>query len=301
MQISIDSEYLNIIKEYCRPLKPHPTALGGFSKKLEGIHALIFDIYGTLFISDSGDIGTVSRSDNINIFNHVLAEAGVNSAFEAKKNPDSHPLHDAINEEHKRLKNKGIDYPEVDIIEIWKSVLNEFDNNLLRSEEQSDVFIKKLALSYELQVNPVWPMPGVLDVLSWFADKECLLGIVSNAQFYTPLIFKGLLGRNLFDLGFKEDLIVFSYRYARAKPSFTLFEILLERLMNTYSVSPQQVVYVGNDILNDIYPAFKLGMHTVLFAGDERSLRLREDNILSKDIRPDAVITNLRQLIEVIK
>jgi len=301
VQIEKDIDYTAIFNEYCRPLKPLATKLKESLGILENIRALIFDIYGTLFISDSGDIGTARNSGNKNIFTSALEKAGVNITSENRKKAGIHLLHDAIKHEHVRLKNKGIDYPEIDIIEIWKSVLNEIDDNHTHAGEYDDSFIKKLALSFELQVNPVWPMPGILDVLSWFTNKKYFLGVVSNAQFYTPLIFKGLLRCSLSALGFNEDLLIFSYKHSMAKPSLRFFELLLERLQNTYSVLPEQIIYIGNDMLNDIYPALQLGMRTALFAGDARSLRLRKDNPLCKDIKPDIVITNLKQLIEVIR
>ena len=41
-------------------------------------------------------------------------------------------------------------------------------------------------------------------------------------------------------------------------------------------------------------------MHTVLFAGDKRSLRWREGDPLVEGCKPDAVITDLRQIAELI-
>jgi hypothetical protein len=41
-------------------------------------------------------------------------------------------------------------------------------------------------------------------------------------------------------------------------------------------------------------------MKTVFFAGDERALRLREDKAEVNNVRPDAVITELMQLKQII-
>ncbi|GHT78050.1 hypothetical protein FACS1894130_03980 [Spirochaetia bacterium] len=51
---------------------------------------------------------------------------------------------------------------------------------------------------------------------------------------------------------------------------------------------------VGNDMLNDTVPA--AGFKTLLFAGDGRSLRLRQDNPLTEDVRPTAVIRRLADI-----
>jgi putative hydrolase of the HAD superfamily len=64
---------------------------------------------------------------------------------------------------------------------------------------------------------------------------------------------------------------------------------------------PDQVLYVGNDMRNDICPAAATGFHTALFAGDKRSLRLREDDRKCARTRPDIIITDLMQLLENIR
>jgi putative hydrolase of the HAD superfamily len=56
------------------------------------------------------------------------------------------------------------------------------------------------------------------------------------------------------------------------------------------------VLYIGNDIRNDIWPADRLGCRTALFAGDARSLRLREDDERLSDVKPDRVVTALGQI-----
>jgi putative hydrolase of the HAD superfamily len=66
--------------------------------------------------------------------------------------------------------------------------------------------------------------------------------------------------------------------------------------MDKHGIGLHECIYVGNDMLNDIYCAKSAGCKTVLFAGDRRSLRLRENDERCLAIRPDAVITSLIQL-----
>ena len=49
-------------------------------------------------------------------------------------------------------------------------------------------------------------------------------------------------------------------------------------------------------MLKDIYPAKIAGMKTALFAGDKRSLKLREDHPEIHDVEPDYIINNLYQI-----
>jgi putative hydrolase of the HAD superfamily len=61
-------------------------------------------------------------------------------------------------------------------------------------------------------------------------------------------------------------------------------------------IQPAAVLFVGNDMLNDIYPASAIGFQTALFAGDRRSLRLRTDDPRCADLSPELVLTDLGQL-----
>jgi putative hydrolase of the HAD superfamily len=63
------------------------------------------------------------------------------------------------------------------------------------------------------------------------------------------------------------------------------------------AIPAASVLYVGNDMRNDIVPAASVGFNTALFAGDQRSLRLRESDADCRNVTPDVIVTDLRQLI----
>ena len=195
----------------------------------------------------------------------------------------------AIDIEHKRLRKSGVDFPEVEIDRIWSRVLDIEELDILRA----------FAVEFELIVNPVYPMPNLEKMLSCCKNAKVLMGIVSNAQFFTPYLFRWFLDSSPEDLGFKSDLIFYSYKSGHAKPSPFMFEAAAEILGNM-DISPHSVLYIGNDMLNDIYPAKKAGFKTALFAGDARSLRLRENHPKCQNLSTDLVITDLVQLLEYI-
>jgi putative hydrolase of the HAD superfamily len=62
-------------------------------------------------------------------------------------------------------------------------------------------------------------------------------------------------------------------------------------------ISPESVLYVGNDMRNDIAPAARCGFRTALFAGDARSLRLRPDEPLCDGVNADIVVKELADLL----
>ena len=121
------------------------------------------------------------------------------------------------------------------------------------------------------------------------------MGIVSNAQFYTRELFPAFLKRSTDDCGFASELQVYSYEQGFAKPGEGLYQLAAERLA-AREILPSEALYVGNDMLNDITPAQRVGFRTALFAGDSRSLRLRTDDPRVEGIRPDIVVTRLLDL-----
>jgi putative hydrolase of the HAD superfamily len=139
-------------------------------------------------------------------------------------------------------------------------------------------------------------MPGSLETIGTLKEQGMVLGIVSNAQFYTPLLFSVLFNHSIDETGFDPDCCIWSYRERKAKPSPHLFPKLGQSLMDKHGIGLGECIYVGNDMLNDVYCAKTAGCRAVLFAGDKRSLRLREKDERCLAIRPDAVITSLTQL-----
>jgi len=274
----------NLLSKYIKPIFPCPSSFHRSGKLEDKIHCILFDIYGTLFVSDSGDIGIAKRqSYKSEELEKLLNKCGIQQTPPEILNR----FFATIDNAHQALKEKGVDFPEVEIDRIWMRVLEIDDLDIVRA----------FAMEFELIVNPVYPMPNLEKTLSACKDLDVLLGIISNAQFYTPYLFKWFLDSSPEDRGFHPDLIFYSYKFGYAKPSIFMFNVAAEEL-EKMGVSAHSVLYVGNDMLNDIYPAKKTGFKTALFAGDARSLRLRENNPKCKDLSADIIITDLIQILD---
>lgn len=273
----------DLISKYIRPLTPRPTSLRPSGNLKAKVRCVLFDVYGTLFISESGDISIAKReSQQIDKLESLLLQ------FRIDRNPQFilKTFFEAIDQQHKQQRAEGIDFPEVEIDQIWKQVLKVDDLNTIRS----------FALEFELIVNPVYPMPHLEKMLTSCQKSNILMGIISNAQFYTPFLFTWFLGAGPENLGFHPDLMFFSYKFGYAKPSTFLFRRAAEKL-EQMDIPADAALYLGNDMLNDIYPAKQAGFQTALFAGDARSLRLRENDSRCSNLSADIVITNLEQLL----
>ncbi|HOO89740.1 MAG TPA: HAD family hydrolase [Syntrophales bacterium] len=277
-----------LIQGYSKPIDTIPVSLSPGGRLEHAVKAILFDVYGTLFISEAGDIGVAKRWAE----NNIIRIAGLLDKYAIPILPTVvlEEFFAEVEKSKERKAEQGLLYPEVRIEEIWRRVLGIEDMNI----------VKRFAVEYELVVNPVYPMPHLKEMLLGFREKHIPMGVISNAQFYTPCLFTALLGSDLAGLGFVEELLLFSYVLGYGKPSLTLFEEAADRI-ERMGIERKEVLYVGNDMLKDIFPAATIGFQTALFAGDGRSLNLREDDGRCNDLSPDIVVTDLIQVLEYIE
>ncbi|MGE9290102.1 MAG: HAD family hydrolase [Puniceicoccales bacterium] len=279
---------LTLIREQSSPFPPIPTELARSQFPIKGIRHIAFDVYGTLFSSGVGDIGNSAPADRGAALHTVLADAGIDP-LPSPRELETLYLAEIQNSQAESTA-RGAQKAEVEIRDVWRSLVDRIGGR----DTLPDSLIPEIALRFELAVNPVWPMPHLVEVLELLAMRFAPYTIVSNAQFFTPLLFPALTGKSLAELHFLESACVWSYLAREAKPSPRLFESLIEHLSPTFR--PAEILYVGNDMLNDISAAQKAGLRTALFAGDQRSLRLREDHPDCQGVQPDLILTSLADL-----
>lgn len=282
----MDPNHTSLIMNSLSLMLPIPTGIDPVIAVPGNIRAVLFDIYGTLLISGTGDIGVASRHLNSLETRNVLKgiEGSLIRTYLTRE----------IKKRHLELRDSGVEYPEVEIRDIWRAVLAILISEGLLDDESEIDSVETLSLQYELAMNPVWPMPGFPEIVREIRDAGYRVGIISNAQFYTPMIIEAVTGMSLKQIGFEAELCAWSYRLSMAKPSPEVFEVPLKNLAAA-GIPPDEILYVGNDMLNDVTAASEAGCRTALFAGDRRSLRLRKGE-LRAGIEPDMIITDLSQL-----
>ena len=313
--------YSKLIRESSAPLESIPAELPAEWKALipkkdtpvfKGIRAVLFDLYGTLFISAAGEIssGVPQTPAPPSSPRPPREESGVDFSLNpAESIPAAMKdyFRQAVFYYHEKAKAEGNPWPEVRTEKIWadyKGIIPENwesprkmrqlqDKIGLRASRNS--IGRELALRYELALNPVFPMPHAEQALRSLAKGGLKLGVISNAQFFSPLLFDAFFNASPEELGFDPDLLIYSFRENEAKPSPRLFAKARERLAR-YNIKPEETLYIGNDMKNDIISALEAGFVTALFAGDRRSLRLREDDPVCLGKKPDMVICDLQTL-----
>ncbi|PXA04457.1 HAD family hydrolase [Coraliomargarita sinensis] len=295
-----NSLWLKLIKDRRQndPVTP-PADANLCLPQISGIKAVVFDVYGTLFSSGVGDISLATEDNRDTAIRAVLSDNGVQILASAEGIRFDGILHDLIHQHQNRRRADGIEYPEVEIRAVWSDLIESLRAQGL-IEAQIEPAIDTLVIDYETRVNAIQPMPELAEVLSELRARGLTLSIISNAQFYTPLLFSAFLGKNIDELGFCSKCNVWSYAELEGKPSQQLYQLAAERLEKHHRIPAEACLYVGNDMRNDIWPARALGFRTALFAGDHLSLRRRKNHPACAKLQADAEITELKQILEMI-
>ncbi|MBD3314956.1 MAG: HAD hydrolase-like protein [Chitinivibrionales bacterium] len=269
-----------------RPLSPFRTFAQ--AEKLFDVHAVIFDVYGTLvnywmpaYTGEEGKLAFLEEA-----FDRTARQFGMTD-FLAVMNPADPPAktlrdfyHGLIALDHEKSRKRGIEYPEVKIERIWELIILMLKRHGYSIDEldlgDSAEVSRCVAYYYNFHALGRGFFPGVVDALTALREKNIKLGIVSNAQFYTPidltLFLRDQSNNRLDDYLelFDVDLVLMSYQVGRAKPGKMLFEKLYDALYELH-ILPEQTVFVGNDLISDIAPARQAGMRTAFFSGDRAS------------------------------
>jgi putative hydrolase of the HAD superfamily len=249
---------------------------------------IFWDVYGTLVAAHRGDLDSLlKREAELRVmFERTVRNFSLN-AVPAR-------LHDlflrGIQAEREARVAEGIAHPEVRIDEIWFKLLEKF-----QTEDRPTIsFAREVALFFERQANPKQLQPRAFEVLKALKQRGLRQGIISNAQFYTPIELSDLLREasdgavRTYESIFDPALTVFSFELGVAKPDLAPFRRAIEALTRE-NIMPDDCVLVGNSLTQDIAPAEHLGFKTVLFAPEA---------VPESATKPDLVIHNLGQLLE---
>jgi len=283
------------IAQQARPLAPAPPALIADLAPVTGIEAVLFDTAGTLFVAPTDSPSPTEAMAA------ALEGAGFTVSCDTTAPIAAEMYLQLLDDERSIRRTEGTKYPEVDIRHIVASLAAQLIEREMMEGVLDAYSIMRLAVEYETRLNPMWPMPQAKETLHALTERGYHLGILANGQFHSPLQFQALFGNSLEELGFDNNLCVWSFEVLEAKPSRRLFDCVLDTLDTRYSVARDAVLYVGNDRLEDLWPASEEGCRTALFAGDADSVDQRTDDNRCASVVPDLTLTCLSQLLEVLE
>jgi len=282
---------------------------------LSSIGAVLWDIYGTLCGMDLGDLDKTLEHDEhlLRAAQATIAEFSLEESLMRMEpdQPSENTLRDLylqmIDDSHLRSLAEGTKYPEVLIEQIWLQILLECTEHGLQLPQNEPPLhtAYRCTCFFDWSLQHIYLYPHAGEALETLKKAGIIQGIISNAQFYTPLHLRRLLrgdrGRDNLELEdyFSEPAVLFSYEMGFSKPNPGAFRRALA-FLHQQGIAPEQVLFIGNDMLKDIWAAAQCGMKTMLFAGDSRQTVLRDDEPLCRDLQPDAVVTDMNQIAELI-
>ena len=201
----------------------------------------------------------------------------------------------------------GEKYPEVQVERVWDDIVKK----LLQKEYTFDAatygsmneYVKKIAYFYHASIQGSGANPGAADALKLVADRGVVNGLLADGQCFTA----GQLQRCLrqqdpyieLDAVIPSSLRVISADKRARKPSETLFKAAIQAAI-ARGITPGEILHVGSNIDRDIAPAKKYGLRTALYAGDRNSLSASAEQLKDHATRPDVLLTELPQVLEVI-
>jgi putative hydrolase of the HAD superfamily len=280
------------------------------SEKLSDVRAVIFDVYGTLI--NYWRLGIENTEIRSGIFKEAFRKVADRFGFTpflVEMDPEADPektlydlYHGLIALGHEKSVKEDVEFPEVKIEDVWGLILlmlkrRGYDPKEFLPESPSDL-ARYCAFCYNFYSLGRGLYPNAVETLSALKKSNIALGILSNAQFYTPMdltLFVREQSRGVYDDYnelFNPDLTFYSYEYGVAKPNVLLFRKLYEALYE-YHILPEQTVFAGNDLVLDIEPAAKAGMRTALFIGDKSSAYFHDKY---GKIIPDIVFSSWEEL-----
>ncbi|MDP6670558.1 MAG: hypothetical protein QGI60_01960, partial [archaeon] len=183
-------------------------------ENIDGIKAILIDVYGTFITSPADDLLAMNEEVSLK---KTIKEFKLDVSYKKLKEL----YYEGIVQETKRKVREGVHHPEVVIENIWAKILKDIN--------AKGVNKFKIAYFFDWNSDRNKIYPGAFDTLSTLKKKGIRLGIVSNAQFYTPInltltLRKASGGRikNWKDF-FDQRLCTFSYKQGFSKPNKQVF------------------------------------------------------------------------------
>jgi haloacid dehalogenase superfamily, subfamily IA, variant 1 with third motif having Dx(3-4)D or Dx(3-4)E len=149
------------------------------------------------------------------------------------------------------IKDRKVTFTEYPIEDFLNDFLQKYDVSL--NLEQC---IDAINLFYTDYREQVYFENNLYDTLKYIKDRGYKIGIISNTCYYDKVMKECFKKANIYDL---IDNFTFSYSLRIAKPDKQIFMTAID----TMKVVPGESVMVGDNLENDIKPAFDLGMKTI--------------------------------------
>ena len=276
------------------------------------VRAVLWTVYGTLLAIPTGELQFEAALDFVTdaAFDKTILEFKMWNSMSRKPGAPSAYMKELFKKalDNLRLAGSGGErHPEILAERIWDEIVKklmtkEYKVDAAQYGSQAE-FVKKVAYFFHASIQGTGCYPGAADTLRTIADRGLKQGLLADGQCFTQVqLMRGLRTQDStldYNAVLPGPLRILSHDLKAKKPSETLFGAAVAALA-ARGVSPSETLHVGSSLTRDIAPAKKLGMKTALFAGDKASLAASAEGLKDEATRPNVLITELPQLLEVI-
>jgi FMN phosphatase YigB (HAD superfamily) len=282
-------------------------------KRLPGVRVVTFAAYGTLLSISGGELYFVHPQPFIMeaALEKTIHEFKMWQSMSRKPGKPSEYMariyRDILDDMCMTCSSGSERHPEIRSDELWDRIVKRLIKNEYKYDEafygSVHELCEKIAYFFHSSLQGIGPEPGAMPALRTLKERGILLGLVTDAQCFTPVHLLRALRQQgklatLSEL-FEPELEAMSFQVGARKPSERLFRAVVAALAQR-DIAPNQALHVGSSLPGDVMPARRLGFHTALFAGDKSSLVASNEQLNEKASRPDVMITELGQLAEVV-
>ena len=210
------------------------------------IKGLLFDINGTItdILTNEGDEQVYRVTANFLSYYGVYIEPW--------------KLKDAYFEQNRKQRHESREeFPEFDVARIFYDIIQENKTTEIKdinSLANSAAIVFRASSRFKLE-----PYECVTDVLASLKDQY-IMGILSDGQTLWALPELRAAGLEKY---FTSVTVSGDYGFRKPDPRF--YDIALKKM----GLSPEEVLYIGNDMYRDIYGAHEAGMKTVFFKSNQ--------------------------------
>ena len=276
------------------------------------VKAVFWTVYGTLVAIPNGELQFEHPQDFITdaALEKLIKEFKMWNSMSRKPGAPSAYMKELYRKALTTLQmigNGGEKHPEVQVERVWEDIVKK----LFQKEYQYDMvtygsmneYVKKIAYFFHASIQGVGAYPGAVDALRLAADRGIVQGLLADGQGFTVGQLQRCLKQQ--DSSFEMDgvipstLRIVSAEKKAKKPSDSLFKNAAQAAASK-GIDPSEILHVGSSLSRDIAPAKKHGFRTALFAGDKNSLSANPEQLKEAAFRPDVLLTELPQILQVI-
>jgi len=293
---------------------PVPPKATPFLKRLEDVRAVTWGVYGTLLSISEGrlaflhpdplcmEIAVDKTIREFNMWNSMSRKPGA---------PWEYMFH-----QYKRLVEANLlaasphsgEAREVNAAHIWEVLIERLTKKDFVWDEDAygdmDELSEKVAWFFHSALQGTAAQPNALLALKHVHAAGLHQGLVGDGQCFTLMqLSRALAGQGSvppLNRLFNRGCVSLSFQFGVRQPAATLFEACLKELEER-GIAPREVLHVASRLKDELAPAKKLGMQTALFAGDAASLAATPAEVQSPELRPDRILTDLRQIRQILK